>query len=57
MIYFFRKKDHINKDYYKKDYTEENLGNVEWQELINICYHDDIRRSEQLKILVKTKIS
>ena len=30
--------------------TEENLGNVEWQELINICYHDDIRRSEQLKI-------
>lgn len=54
-LVFLGKKDHINKDYYKKDYTEENLGNVEWQELINICYHDDIRRSEQLKILVKNK--
>lgn len=54
-LVFLGDQKHINKKYYENHYLDENLKDVSWEEMLKICFSDDKRRTEQIKLLIKDK--
>lgn len=54
-LVFLNSTKHINKDYYKENYTKEQFDDSNWQDLLKECYVDDKRRSAQVLRLASNR--